>query len=105
MAVCGTRLGNRTSERRTKDAACTYVTNDRNDGCLPRIHDNASDGAHDLRVGDVVRLREAHGGRDVGTLGRIIGFYVKDPREALLVVEDGEQLSVPDGKLEQVPSN
>jgi hypothetical protein len=64
---------------------------------------STSNGAGDFRAGDVVRLRVAHQLSGAGTRGRIIGFYVKGQREALLSLEDGDEVSVPCTKLERVP--
>jgi hypothetical protein len=68
---------------------------------LTRIHDNPSDGNGELRAGEAVRLREAHI-CDPGTRGRIVGFYATEPREALLILDDGRQLRVPTPKLERM---
>jgi hypothetical protein len=71
---------------------------------MTHIDENTSDEAGELRVGDVVQLREPHRRLEAGTRGRIIGFYETDPREALLALEDGEEVRVPFAKLERLPS-
>jgi hypothetical protein len=63
---------------------------------------NASNRGEELRVGDVAQLREPHDHHAAGTCGRIIGFYIAETREALLVLEAGEKLRVPYRKLEPV---
>jgi hypothetical protein len=67
------------------------------------IDENASNEARELRIGDVVQLREPHRLLEAGTSGRIIGFYGTEPREPLLALEDGGELRVPYSKLERVP--
>jgi hypothetical protein len=62
---------------------------------------NPSNDTGELGVGDVVRLREPHGVIEAGTRGRVIGFYGTEPREALLALEEGQQLRVPLLKLER----
>jgi hypothetical protein len=78
------------------------LTTDRNGGQMTRIDENAPHESGELHVGDVVQLREPHKSREAGTCGRIIGFYGKEPREALLALEDAAELRVPCPKLERV---
>lgn len=73
---------------------------DRSGDQMTRIDEKAPDDA--LQVGDLVRLREAYISSDAGTRGRIIGFYLTEPCEALLALEHGEELRVPHPKLERV---
>ena len=70
---------------------------------MTRSDEKAPNPAGDLDVGDVVRLREPLKFVEAGTRGRIIGFYGRDPREALLALDDGGELCVPCQNLERVP--
>jgi hypothetical protein len=65
--------------------------------------DSQSEENDGLRAGECVRLRERHALRAAGTPGRIIGFYVTEPREVLVALDDGEELRVPYPKLERLP--
>lgn len=70
---------------------------------MTRIDENAPDEGGELRVGDVVELREPHRLHEAGTRGRVIGFYETETREVLLDLEDGGELRVPYAQLEWVP--
>ena len=59
------------------------------------------DGPEGFRAGDAVQLREPHGHCVAGARARIIGFYRTQEPEAVLDLEDGQQLRVPCGKLER----
>jgi hypothetical protein len=65
-------------------------------------NENASNEDEELRVGDVAQLRVPHGRFETGTRGRVIGFYTAEPREALLALDDGEELRVLALNLERV---
>ena len=59
------------------------------------------DGPEVFRTGDFVWLREPHGPCLAGTRARIIGFYRIEEPEALLELEDGQEVRVPRIKLER----
>jgi hypothetical protein len=59
------------------------------------------DGPEGLRAGDTVQLREPHGSCAAGARARIIGFYRTQEPEAVLELDDGQQLRVPCVKLER----
>jgi hypothetical protein len=54
-----------------------------------------------FRAGDTVQLREPHWPYAAGARARIIGFYRTSEPEAVLELEDGQQLRVPCTKLER----
>ena len=54
-----------------------------------------------FRTGDTVQLREPHWPYAAGARARIIGFYRTREPEAVLELEDGQQLRVPCTKLER----
>jgi hypothetical protein len=68
---------------------------------MTRGDENASNDG-ELRVGDVAQLRVPHGRLEAGTRGRVIGFYTAEPREALLALDDGQELRVLALNLERV---
>ena len=59
------------------------------------------DGPEGLRLGDLVQLREPHGLYVTGALARIVGFYRTPEPEAVVELDDGQQLRVPCIKLER----
>ena len=59
------------------------------------------EGPEGFRAGDTVRLREPHVHCAAGARARIIGFYRAREPEAVLQLEDGQQLRVPCAKLER----
>jgi hypothetical protein len=59
------------------------------------------DGPEGFRAGDSVRLREPHGTCVAGAQAVIVGFYRTAEPEAVLELEDGQELRVPCSKLER----